>query len=131
MLYCTHAVPLFCILLVVCLQFGCVVNFMGFPQSTYICRVQSCVCVFQNIDPPPPPPLRPASVSSPRTKGGGTHSPGGEGGGGSIFCKKPDIGLASYTIISLRGYLWAFPPPGQGVQAENACSLAEPPLHHH
>ncbi len=25
------------------------------PQSTYICRVQSCVCVFQNVDPPPPP----------------------------------------------------------------------------
>ena len=35
--------------------------------------------VFQNIDPHPP--LHPASVSSPRTKGGGvhTHSPGGEG----------------------------------------------------
>ncbi len=26
------------------------------PQSTYICGVQSCVCVFQNIDPPPPSP---------------------------------------------------------------------------
>jgi hypothetical protein len=50
--------------------------------------------VFQNIDPPPPS-LHLASVSSPRTKGGGTHSPGGEGGGGSIFWKTPDIGLAS------------------------------------
>ncbi len=38
--------------------------------------------------------------------GGGTHSPGGEGvgGGGSIFWKTPDIGLASYSIISLRSY---------------------------
>jgi len=27
---------------------------------------------------------------------------GCEGGGGSIFWKTPDIGLASYTIISLR-----------------------------
>ncbi len=35
---------------------------------------------------------------------GGTHSPGGEGVGGSIFWKTPDIGLASYSIISLRFY---------------------------
>ncbi len=59
--------------------------------------------VFQNIDPHPP--LHPASVSFPRTKGGGTHSPGGEGRGGSIFWKTPDIGLACYSIISLRLYL--------------------------
>jgi hypothetical protein len=26
-------------------------------QSTYMCRVQSYICVFQNIDPPPPSPL--------------------------------------------------------------------------
>jgi hypothetical protein len=52
----------------------------------------------------PHPPLHPASVSSPRTKGGGgdTHSPGGEGGGGSIFWKTSAIGLASYSLISLR-----------------------------
>ncbi len=30
------------------------------------------------------------------------HLPGGEGGGGSIFWKTHNIGLASYTIISLR-----------------------------
>ncbi len=66
-------------------------------QSTYVCREQSCVCVFH-----PHHHLHPASVSSPRTKGGGTHSPVGEGGGGSIFWKTPDIRLASYTIISLR-----------------------------
>ncbi len=39
--------------------------------------------VFRTIDPPPP--LHPASGSSLRTKGGGTHSPGGEGVGGQYF----------------------------------------------
>ncbi len=39
--------------------------------------------VFQNIDPPAHPPLHPASVSSPRTKGG-------EGGG--------------YTLGAVRGW---------------------------
>ncbi len=63
--------------------------------------------VFQNtkILPPRRPPLYPASASYPPTTkagGGGIHSPGGEGGGGSIFWKTPDIGLASYIIISLR-----------------------------
>jgi hypothetical protein len=53
--------------------------------------------VFQNIDPPPP--LHPASVSSPRNNcGRRTHSLGGVGVGGQYL----DIGLASYSIISLR-----------------------------
>ncbi len=44
--------------------------------------------VFQNIDPHPP--LRPASMSSPRTKGGGYTLAGRRGaGGGSIFWKTP------------------------------------------
>ncbi len=47
----------------------------------------------------PHPPLRPASLSSPRNKGGGTHSPGGEGDGGSIFWKTSEIGLPSYSKI--------------------------------
>jgi hypothetical protein len=47
----------------------------------------------------PHPPLRPASLSSPRNKGGGTHSPGGEGDGGSIFWKTREIGLPSYSKI--------------------------------
>jgi hypothetical protein len=55
--------------------------------------------VFRTIDPPPP--LLLASVSSPCTKGGGTHSPGGEGVGGSIFQKTPDIGLAPSTVYGL------------------------------
>ncbi len=46
--------------------------------------------VFQNIDPQPG--YHPASVSS----------AGWWGGGWSIFWKTPDIGLASYSIISLR-----------------------------
>jgi hypothetical protein len=45
----------------------------------------------------PHPPLRLASVSSPPTKAGGTHSPGGEGDGGSIFWKTREIGLPSYS----------------------------------
>jgi hypothetical protein len=44
--------------------------------------------VFKNIDPHPP--LHPASVSSPRTKGGGytSQSPGGDGGGGQYFGRR-------------------------------------------
>jgi hypothetical protein len=37
----------------------------------------------ENIDPPPP--LHPASVSSPRTKGGGYTLAGRLGGGGQYF----------------------------------------------
>ncbi len=54
-------------------------------QSTYIFRIQSSVWRLPNyIDPPPP--LRPASVSSPRTKGGGCTCTlaGGWGGGGGV-----------------------------------------------
>jgi hypothetical protein len=49
----------------------------------------------------PHPTLRLASVSSPPTKAGVTHSPGGEGdgGGGSIFWKTREIGLPSYSKI--------------------------------
>ncbi len=56
--------------------------------------------VFQNVDPPPP--LHPASGPPPAPKAGGTHLPGSEGGGRSIFWKTPAIGLASYSLISLR-----------------------------
>jgi hypothetical protein len=42
------------------------------PRSTYIYRVQTESGVFRTIDPPPP--LHPASVSSPRIKGGGVHT---------------------------------------------------------
>jgi hypothetical protein len=53
----------------------------------------------------PPPPFHPASVSSPRTKGSGGHTRRavmGWGPGGQYF-GKPDIGLASYSIIPLLG----------------------------
>ncbi len=71
------------------------------PQNTYINRVQSSVWRLSNLDPPPPLPL--ASVSSPRTKGGGkVRRWRCEGVGESIFRKTPDIGLAPYSIIPLR-----------------------------
>ena len=59
----------------------------------------------------PPTPSHPASVSSPRTKGGG-YTPGGEGGGGSIFLKTPDTVLYSTYVSTLascnygRNNLW-------------------------
>ncbi len=57
--------------------------------------------VFQNIDPHPP--LHPANVSYPHTKGGRVHTRRAvRGAGGSIFWKTPAIGLASYSLISLR-----------------------------
>ncbi len=45
--------------------------------------------VFRTIDPTPP--LHPASVSSQRTKGGGTHLPGGEGVGGQYFGRRQTL----------------------------------------
>jgi hypothetical protein len=68
------------------------------PQSTYICRVQSCAWRLPKYWPPPPSP--PSECVLPPHQSGGTHSPGG---GGSIFWKTPDIEFASYSIIiSLR-----------------------------
>ncbi len=59
--------------------------------------------VFRTIDPPPP--LHSASVSSPRTKGGGwgTHSPGGDGGGGVNISEDARhwIGLLQYNPSTL------------------------------
>jgi hypothetical protein len=78
-----------------------VYDIMADTQSTYVYRVQSCVWRLQNIDPSPS--FYPASLSSPRTKGGGYTLAWWLGvGGGSIFWKTPDIGLASYSIIPLR-----------------------------
>ncbi len=71
------------------------------PQSTYICRVQSCVSRLPKYWPPTPFSTQ-RVCPPPAPKAGGTHSPGGEGGGGSIFWKTRDIRLTSYSIISLR-----------------------------
>ncbi len=49
--------------------------------------------LFYSIDPPSPS-LPPAFVA-----GGRTDSPGGEGDGGSIFWKRREIGLPSYSKI--------------------------------
>ncbi len=82
----------------------------GYPHKvlTYV-EYKAVPGVFQNIDPPPPsppgecvPPPPPLVCPPPALKPGGTHSPGGEGGGGSIFWKTPAIGLACYSLISLR-----------------------------
>jgi hypothetical protein len=68
--------------------------------------------VFRTIDPLPP--LHPASVSSPRTKGGvlgggGTHSPAGEGVGVNISeDARHWIGLLQYNPY-VRGY-WVHCP---------------------
>ncbi len=57
--------------------------------------------VFQNIDPPPPSP--PSECVLPSHQRRGVHTRRAvRGGGGSIFRKTRDIGLASYSIISLR-----------------------------
>jgi len=71
------------------------------PQSTYICRVQSCVWLLPKYWPPTPSPPS-ECVLPPNPKTGGHTLAGRWGGGGSIFWKTPDIGLASYSIISLR-----------------------------
>jgi hypothetical protein len=49
-------------------------------EDSILVEYRAVSCVFQNIDPPPP--LHPASVSSPRNKGGG------EGGGGQYFGRR-------------------------------------------
>ena len=78
-------------------------------KSTELCLASS------KIFTPPHPPLHPASVSSPHTKGGGLHTRLAVREGGSIFWKTPDIGLASYSIISLRYNLSNLGSPSQGL----------------
>jgi hypothetical protein len=57
-------------------------------KYSHIIEYRAVSGVFQTIDTPPP--LHPASVSSPRTNGGGvhTHTPGGEGVGGQYFGRR-------------------------------------------
>jgi hypothetical protein len=74
------------------------------PQSTYICRVQSCVWRLPKYWPPTPSP--PSECVLPPHQGGGyTLAVRCKGGGKSIFLKTPEIGLASYKVISLRSRL--------------------------
>ncbi len=80
----------------------------GTAQSTYIYIEYRAVSgVFQNIDPPTL--LQPGSVSSPphQRRGGGVHTRRAlRRWGVTIFWKTPDIGLASNSIIPLRGTAW-------------------------
>jgi hypothetical protein len=70
-------------------------------QSIYIYRVQSSVWRLPNCWPPTPSPPS-ECVLPPHQSGGGYTLAGRWGGGGPIFRKRPDIGLASYSIIPLR-----------------------------
>ncbi len=78
-----------------------------------IVRGQSYFSRLPEYWPPPHPPLRPASLSSPRNKGGYTLA-GRRGWWGSIFWKTREIGLPSYndlsTIMNHRRYLWHLKP---------------------
>jgi hypothetical protein len=67
---------------------------------TYICREQSFVCVFH-----PPPPLPPASVSSPRTKGGGVHTRGAVRGVNILEDTRHRIGLVQYNLSTALAIL--------------------------
>ncbi len=72
-------------------------------QSTYICRVQSCVCRLPNYWPPNPL-FHPASVASPAPKAGegeGYTLAGRWGGGGQYFGRRQTL-VWPLTIISLR-----------------------------
>ncbi len=69
---------------------------------TYIYCTEQCLVSSELKTPHPVSSLHPASVSSPRTKGGGVRTRRPAMGWGSIFWKAPDIGLASYSIIPLR-----------------------------
>ncbi len=69
-------------------------------QYSYTTKNRAVSGVFQNIDPPPPLHQRLCPPNAP--KAGGYTLAGQWWGRGSIFWKTPDIGLASYSIISLR-----------------------------
>jgi hypothetical protein len=70
---------------------------------TYICRVQSYVWRLPKYWPPTPSPTqRGECVLPPHQRRGEDTLAGRWGSGGSIFWETPDIGLVSYSIISLR-----------------------------
>jgi hypothetical protein len=55
--------------------------------------------VFQKYDPPPPSPSSECVLPPHQRREGAVR-----GVGGSIFWKTPDIGLTSYSIISIRSH---------------------------
>ncbi len=69
-------------------------------KSTYICRVQSCALRLPKYWPPTP--LSTQRVCPPPHQRRGVHTRRPVRGWGSIFWKTSDIGLASYSMISLR-----------------------------
>ncbi len=74
----------------------CARVFHGLPsQSTFICRVQSCVWRLPQYWPPSP-----LWVLPPHQRRGDTHSPGGEGDGGVNILEdaRHRIGLLQYNL---------------------------------
>ncbi len=96
------------------------VGLSAYPSVRYVfchkvltCRVQSCVWRLPkySIDPPPPSLQSECVLPSHQRRGGGAHTRRAVRGWEVnilVFCKTPDIGFASYSIISLR-----FPPSNQ------------------
>jgi hypothetical protein len=72
------------------------------PQSTYICRVQSCFWPLPKYSPPTPP-LHPASVSSPpHQRRGGTDARRAVRGVNILEDARHRIGLLQYNLSTAR-----------------------------
>jgi hypothetical protein len=90
---------------------GCELHYIDLtPQSTYIYRVRRCVWRLPKCWPPTPPSPLSECVLPPHQRRGVHNRRALWRGGGSIFWKTRDIGLASYSIISLRLTLSPRPP---------------------
>ncbi len=70
----------------------------GNTQSTYKCRVQSCVWLASSKILTPHTPLHLASVSSPRTKSGGVHTLAGRWGVSILEDARHWIVLLQYNL---------------------------------
>ncbi len=78
------------------------------PQSTYICRVKSCVWRLPKYWPTSPSPPSESSASSPRTKGGGVHTRRAVRGWGVNILKDARhwIGLWQYNLSTVQVKAW-------------------------
>ncbi len=75
-------------------------NCVFIPQSTYICRVQSCVWRLPKYWPPPPSP--PSEYVLPFTKGGGgVHTRQGVRGWGVNILEDARIGFLQYNLSTV------------------------------
>ncbi len=76
-------------------------------QSTYICKVKSCVWRLPKYRPPPPSPSSECVLPMHKRRGD-THSPGGEGVRGQYFGRRQTLDWP-LTVKSL--YVYWFPNP--------------------